>query len=128
MDGYSLDIPLSDELFGLLAIRKRSHLRREYFDLIHSFLMLKSLFKQLLPVKTKIDAIRFSRHVWLVGGLAEMDPSLTIFNIEKVYADSSLPSTSTCNSLSLPDYSSLQITMEKVSLAIHEGNRSFQME
>ena len=61
LDKQFLDIPISIEFFKRLRIiqlKNHSHLRRDYFDLLHAFPMLDSLFKQLLPVKRKVEAIR----------------------------------------------------------------------
>ena len=61
LDDNFLDIPLSNEIFTRLRRvegSQHSHLRREYFDLLQTFPMLESLFRQLLPIKRKIETIR----------------------------------------------------------------------
>ena len=61
LDGQCLDIPISNEFFQRLRtshFKNYSHLRRDYFDLIQTFPMIETLFKQLLPVKRKVESIR----------------------------------------------------------------------
>ena len=61
LDGQYLDIPISNEFFQRLRtshFKNYSHLRRDYFDLIQTFPMIETLFKQLLPVKRKVESIR----------------------------------------------------------------------
>ena len=61
LDGQYLDIPISNEFFQRLRtshFKNYNHLRRDYFDLIHTFPMIETLFIQLLPVKRKVDSIR----------------------------------------------------------------------
>ena len=58
LDRHFLDISLNNEIFQRLGTNQYSHLRRDYFDLLRAFPMLESLFKQLLPIKRKIEVIK----------------------------------------------------------------------
>ena len=52
------------------------------------------------------------------GGLAGLDPPLSISRLACDHPDSSFPISRTCrNEFCLPDYSSLEVTTEKVSHA-----------
>ena len=61
------------------------------------------------------------------GRLRCLNPRLTISVINRDHPDCILPNAATCfNHLYLPDYSSLNITRQKLLYAIHEGNESFR--
>ncbi|KAH0793417.1 E3 ubiquitin-protein ligase UPL4-like isoform X3 [Histomonas meleagridis] len=67
-----------------------------------------------------------------IGGLAALDPKLTIakrsFDDENTDPNTQLPSVMTCtNYFKVPSYTNKDIMREKILLAIHEGQDSFQL-
>ena len=58
LDGYLLDMPVANDFFQRLRPMKYPHLKKDYFDLPHTFPLLKSIFAQLLSVKRKVEIIR----------------------------------------------------------------------
>ena len=67
----------------------------------------------------------------MIVGLRSLVPPLTV--VRKMAeasdnADDFLPSVMTCvNYLKLPDYSSIDVMRDKLSLAIHEGQLAFHL-
>ena len=82
-----------------------------------------------LGVEEQISFLKFATSATGLpfGGLSKLNPPLTISRKELDHPDSSLPTAATCfNRFYLPDYSSLEVTKEKLLYAILEGG-TFQI-
>ncbi|ETV90995.1 hypothetical protein H310_14329 [Aphanomyces invadans] len=94
---------------------------------------LVEILAELTPDQQKLF-VRFvtGSHRLPIGGLAKLDPTLTV--VRKLTADDAasndamLPSASTCtNYLKLPDYTSKQVMRAKLLYCIEEGQLSFHL-
>lgn len=64
----------------------------------------------------------------MIAGLRSLVPPLTIVRKMADNADDFLPSVMTCvNYLKLPEYSSIDVMRDKLSLAIREGQLAFHL-
>ena len=84
-----------------------------------------------LGVSSSFPWVYHPRFPGCVAGLKSLNPPLTI--VKKILlstenADSYLPSVMTCvNYLKLPDYSSVEVTRERLATAANEGQLSFHL-